>query len=243
MKITAPSVAGHPHEQGIDLDLPGKPTSRLSVATPLHDVLGKVVRLLSGAMQCDYCLIYVLEEDELILAASGNFDAELADRVKMKLRQGITSRAAEHIEPITIAERAYLDQRLQTFHELSEDRFEALLSVPVVKDGRMAGAINILNGTPHFYGDSEIGMVATIGYLIGAEVERARLESENAQLLDRLATRTSVDRAKGVLQRNLHISEDEAYRMLRRQSQNKRKSMKDIAEIIMQDDDPMRLFR
>jgi uroporphyrinogen-III synthase len=129
------------------------------------------------------------------------------------------------------------------FHELPEDRFEALLSVPVVSGGRLVGVITIQNRAPHLYGDREIQLIATVGFLIGAEVERVRLESENVVLLDRLATRTYVDRAKGILQRNLHISEDEAYRMMRRQSQNKRKSMKQIAETIMNDNDPIRMFR
>jgi AmiR/NasT family two-component response regulator len=39
------------------------------------------------------------------------------------------------------------------------------------------------------------------------------------------------------------MSEDEAYRMIRRESQNKRKSMKEIAETIMLGEDPVRFFK
>jgi hypothetical protein len=40
-------------------------------------------------------------------------------------------------------------------------------------------------------------------------------------------------RAKGILQRDLTISEPEAYLMLQRQSQQRRKPMKEIAEAIV----------
>jgi uroporphyrinogen-III synthase len=237
------SNSGHLNEKGLDILLLSKTASRLSMATPLHDVLCEVVRFLGEVTTCDSCLIYVLDKDQLVLRASKNSHEDAVDRPTITVGQGIAGWVAEHLEPVAIPERAYLDSRFQMFHELPEDRFEALLSVPVVSGGRLVGVITIQNRAPHLYGDREIQLIATVGFLIGAEVERVRLESENVVLLDRLATRTYVDRAKGILQRNLHISEDEAYRMMRRQSQNKRKSMKQIAETIMNDNDPIRMFR
>jgi uroporphyrinogen-III synthase len=188
-------------------------------------------------------MIYVLEGDELILQASKNLHSGALGRVKMKLGEGVAGWVAKHLEPVAIAEGAYLDNRFQSFQELPEDQYEALLSVPIVSGGRLVGVINLQNQERHEYGDREIRLIATIGFLMGAKIETARLESENSVLLDRLATRTFVDRAKGILQRTLHLSEDEAYRMMRRQSQNQRKTMKEIAEIIMQDNDPLRRFQ
>jgi uroporphyrinogen-III synthase len=46
-----------------------------------------------------------------------------------------------------------------------------------------------------------------------------------------------VERAKGILQRELKISEDEAYRAMQRQSQQMRKSMKEISESIILNDE------
>ena len=83
------------------------------------------------------------------------------------------------------------------------------------------------------YSKRESGLIATLGYLVGAEVERARLESENARLAERLEARKIVERAKGILQRELKISEEDAYLMLQRQSQQRRKSMREIAEAIV----------
>ena len=78
--------------------------------------------------------------------------------------------------------------------------------------------------------------MTTIGFLVGAEIEMARLESENSQLAGRLETRKLVERAKGILQRDLNISEEQAYVMLQRESQQRRRSMKEIADAIILSD-------
>jgi len=72
---------------------------------------------------------------------------------------------------------------------------------------------------------------------VGAEVEMARLESENSDLSQQLETRKLVERAKGILQRDLNLSEEQAYLALQRQSRQKRKPMKEVAEAIVLADD------
>jgi uroporphyrinogen-III synthase len=61
----------------------------------------------------------------------------------------------------------------------------------------------------------------------------ARLESENSGLSRQLATRKLVERAKGILQRDLGMTEEQAYLSIQRQSRQKRKTMKEIAEAIV----------
>jgi uroporphyrinogen-III synthase len=46
-----------------------------------------------------------------------------------------------------------------------------------------------------------------------------------------------VERAKGILQRDLGLSEEQAYLTLQRQSRQKRKAMKEIAEAIVLSDE------
>jgi uroporphyrinogen-III synthase len=49
-----------------------------------------------------------------------------------------------------------------------------------------------------------------------------------------------VERAKGILQRELHISEEEAYLSLRKQSRQRRMPMKEIAAAIVLSDEVQR---
>ncbi|MGA9528558.1 MAG: ANTAR domain-containing protein [Terriglobales bacterium] len=56
-------------------------------------------------------------------------------------------------------------------------------------------------------------------------------------LSGQLQTRKLVERAKGILQRELGMTEEQAYLALQRQSRQRRKPMKDIAEAIILSDD------
>jgi uroporphyrinogen-III synthase len=207
--------------------------SRMAAADSFHNVLARVVDFALALVKCDSCFIYVLEGNELILRASKNPHAEIVDRLKLRLGQGITGWVAEHREPVAVSQNASQDPRFQFFNELPEDRYEAFLSVPVVSRGRLVGVINLQHRQPHVYNKRQIQLISTIGFLVGAEIEMARLESENSQLSRQLETRKLVERAKGILQRELNLTEEQAYLALQRQSRQKRRSMKEVAEAIV----------
>ncbi len=73
----------------------------------------------------------------------------------------------------------------------------------------------------------------TVTELQENERQKQQLESEKSVLATQLETRKLVERAKGILQRELRIGEEEAYRTMQRQSQQMRKSMKEIADSII----------
>src|SRR5271165_377303 len=206
---------------------------RLARSGGFHEVLSQVVEFASGLVKCDSCLIYVLEGDELVLRASKNAHSEVVDRLRLRVGQGIAGWVAEHQEPVAISEKAALDPRFQFFHELPEDSYEAFLSVPLMCRGRVVGAINLQHRGSHTYKLKEIRMISAIGVLVGAEIELARMEEVNSSLADQLQTRKVVERAKGILQRDLGLSEEQAYLGLQQQSRQKRKPMRDIAEAII----------
>ena len=210
---------------------------RLGTADGFHEVLCRVVEFASALVKCDSCLIYVIDEDELVLRASKNPHPEAVDRLKLRVGQGITGWVAENAEPVAVSEKAGQDPRFQFFHELPEDSFEAFLSVPLMCRGRVVGVINLQHRQPHVHKPREIRMISTIGFLVGAEIEMARLEEANSTLAEQLQTRKVVERAKGILQRDLGLSEEQAYLTLQRQSRQKRKPMKEIAEAIVLSDD------
>ena len=212
-------------------------TVRLSAAGGFHEVLARVVDFASALVKCDSCLLYVLEEDELVLRASKNPHPEAINRLKLRVGQGITGWVAEHREPVAIPERAADDPRFQFFYELPEDSYEAFLSVPIMSRERLVGVINLQHRHHHVYRRREIRMISTVGFLVGAEIELARLEEANSSLAEQLQTRKVVERAKGILQRDLGLNEEQAYLAIQRQSRQKRRPMKEIAEAIVLSDD------
>jgi uroporphyrinogen-III synthase len=179
----------------------------------------------------------VLEQDKLVLRASKNPHADIVDRLGVQVGEGITGWVAEHREPVAIASGASNDPRFVVFKNLPEDHFEAILSTPIVSASKVVGVINLQHRLSYQHSPSELRLISMLGFLVGAEIERARLETENTQLAGRLETRKVVDRAKGILQRDLEITEDEAYRTMQRESRQRRKSMREIAEAILLGDD------
>ena len=216
-----------------EVDLLHEIGSRLAAADPLHEVLDHVVSLICALAKCDSCLIYVLENDELVLRGSKNPHPEILDRLKLRVGQGITGWVAEHRQPVAVPRNASQDPRFKMFTELPEDRYEAILSVPILSRGQVVGVINVQNRLPHNYTRREIQLISTFGFLVGAEVEAARLDTEISQLSQQLEIRKLVERAKGILQREMGLSEEEAYLTLQRQSRQRRKPMKEIAEAIV----------
>lgn len=211
--------------------------SRIAAADGFHQALDRVLDFAVEVVKCDSCFIYVLEGDDLVLRASKNPHQELVDRLKLPLGQGITGWVAEHREPVAVFREAYKDPRFRYFTELPEDRYEAFLSVPLLSRGRLVGVMNLQHRDPQVYSPRDIRLLSTIGFLAGAEIEVARLETENSGLSRQLATRKLVERAKGILQRDLNLTEEQAYLSIQRQSRQKRKTMKEIAEAIILSED------
>ena len=109
--------------------------------------------------------------------------------------------------------------------------------MPILSRGKLVGVINLQHRKPYQHTENEVRLLTSIGYLVGAELERARLESENTELSDRLESRKHIERAKGVLQRDFGLDEEGAYKAMQRESRQRRKSMREIAEAIILNDD------
>lgn len=234
--VSTPTMAGF-RDSLTPIDFLHEISSRIAAADSFHVVLGRIVDFVTAIIPCDSCFIYVLEGDKLVLRASQNPHADLVDQLGLQIGHGVTGWVAEHREPVAIAAHASKDPRFQAFKNVPEDQFEAMLCTPILCASKVVGVINLQHRNSYEHTANEVRLLSMIGFLVGAEIERARLETENADLAGRLETRKVVDRAKGVLQRELSITEDEAYRRMQRESRQRRKSMREIAEAILLGED------
>jgi uroporphyrinogen-III synthase len=210
---STPTMAGF--RDGLSsIDFLHEISSRLAGADPFHVVLSSIVDFVTTVIPCDSCFIYVLEQEKLVLRSSKNPHADLIDHLGVQVGQGITGWVAEHREPVAIASGAWNDPRFMIFRNLPEDHFEAILCTPILCASKVVGVINLQHRLSYQHTTNEVRLLSMLGFLVGAEVERSRLETENAQLAGRLETRKVLDRAKGILQRDMGISEDQAYRTM-----------------------------
>ncbi|MEP7092247.1 MAG: ANTAR domain-containing protein, partial [Nocardioidaceae bacterium] len=77
---------------------------------------------------------------------------------------------------------------------------------------------------------SKHDLVPAIEMAVSRFSELLLLEAEVADLTDRLETRKAVDRAKGVLQHQLDLSEPDAFRWIQKTAMDLRLSMRQVAD-------------
>ena len=141
----------------------------LSLAGVLEDVVSLVVEF----MECDSCLLYLRQDQELVLCASNNPQPQTIGQVRLKLGEGLTGWVAHECRLLSISREAYLDPRFKHFHDLPEDAYEAFLSAPVIGRNRVTGVINVQHREPHFHSGGEMELLTTVGEQIGCLVALA----------------------------------------------------------------------
>ncbi len=141
----------------------------------LQEVLQGVVGLMVEFMACDSCLIYLIDNDQLVLCASNTPHPATIGKVRLRMNEGLTGWVARERRLLAISREAYADSRFKTFRELPEDTFEAFLSAPVIARNRVVGVINVQHRLPHQHTGSEMELISTVGEQIGCLLVLARM--------------------------------------------------------------------
>jgi response regulator NasT len=82
-------------------------------------------------------------------------------------------------------------------------------------------------------------LAAQIEVATGRFKEAESLRAETAKLAQDLKTRKAMDRAKGILMKRAHLSEEEAHRRLQVESQKRRMGMAELCQRIIESDEMM----
>jgi len=150
----------------------------------LQEVLQGIVSLVVEYTECDSCLVYLCDGDDLILCASNtHHDAEIG-RIRLKLNEGLTGWVARERRLLAISREAYRDPRFKYFGELPEDTFEAFLSAPVIARNRVVGVINVQHRHAHQHTGGEMEVVTTLGEQVGCALALARLSPQTMESIN-----------------------------------------------------------
>ncbi len=150
-------------------------------------------------------------EEAVALAEEHKPDVVVMD-VKMPVMDGIT--AAERIAKARLAPVVLLTAFSQT--ELVERARDAGAMAYVVKPFTPADLLPAVE-------------IAASRY-----VEIKALESEIADITERMETRKKVERAKGLLMENMRLNEPESFRWIQKTSMDRRLTMREVAEAVIE---------
>ena len=158
----------------------------------LRQCLDAVVQLVVEFMECDSCLLYLLENDELILCSSNAAHPQSIGKVRLKLSEGLTGWVARERRLLAISREAYHDTRFKLFSELPEDTFEAFLSAPIVSRSGVVGVINVQHRDPHAHSGGEMELLTTVGEQVGCLLELSRSIPDRNSRVDAVLATTVV---------------------------------------------------
>jgi GAF domain-containing protein len=162
--------------------------STVGSSLDLDEVLGAVVRLLTDATSVHACFVYLIEDEErLVLEAASEPYAHLVGQIALERGEGLAWWAAERKEPAWIREALLDDPRVKYVPELEEERFQSLVSVPIVgKDGNVIGVISSHTQAPREFTEAEVDVLVSSASLVAGAIENARLYEEMRRRVDQL---------------------------------------------------------
>lgn len=151
-------------------------------------MLAAVVRLLSDASAVHACFVYLVKDggERLVLEAASDPYSHLVREIVLERGEGIAWWAAEHKEP-AFTQNALTDPRNKFVPELEEEKFQSLLSVPIVsREGDVTGVISLHTEAPREFDEADVDVLVSSASLVAGAIENARLYEETRERVGEL---------------------------------------------------------
>jgi len=200
----------------------------------LDDVLKLIVNLTASVMGVKICSLWLLDKgtgDLEIRATQAMSEEYLKDR-SLKVGEGIIGLVARDKKPIVIAD-VLQDKRYKEKMLAEKESLVSMLSVPMIVKDRVLGVINVYTVKPYKFTKSDINLLSAVANQVAVAIENTELIVKTKVIQEELETRKKIEKAKGILMKDQGLSEEEAYKLIRKSSMNKRVSMKEIAEAVI----------
>ena len=169
--------------------------STVGSSLDLEEVLDAVVRLLSDASAVHACFVYLIESggERMTLRAASEPYEEFVEQIQLERGEGLAWWAAEHREPAFIRDNLLADARVKYVPELEEERFQSLISVPILaRDGSAIGVISMHTEAPREFSEDEVELLTSSASLVAGAIENARLYEEARRRVTELEQLTSL---------------------------------------------------
>jgi GAF domain-containing protein len=160
----------------------------------LDEVLRHLVDTIVRAISCHAAFIYLFdrEKERLILASTSEQYQHLTGKIQLALGEGIVGWVALTLKPVILKEDALEDPRFQYFPNLDEEKFQSLMTVPIVtKDRRLIGVITTRAVAPYEFTEQHQIFASNVAALVAGAIENAQLY-ENTQRKLSILTSLSV---------------------------------------------------
>ncbi len=196
----------------------------------LEELLRLIVHVTAEIMNSKISSLMLLdpEKKELVVRATQSISEAYNKKPNIKLGVGIAGIVAQENKPVCVLDVKkdirYLNQDIAKKEGLC-----SLASVPLAVKGRVIGVLNCYTSKKHKFTKPELNVLTALANQAAVAIENAELDLRARSAEEALMTRKLVERAKDILSQEANILPSEAYRLIQKQSMDKRKSMREIA--------------
>ncbi len=200
----------------------------------LEELLRLIVHVTAEIMNSKISSLMLLdpEKKELVVRATQSISEAYNKKPNIKLGVGIAGIVAQENKPVCVLDVKkdirYLNQDIAKKEGLC-----SLASVPLAVKGRVIGVLNCYTSKKHKFTKPELNVLTALANQAAVAIENAELDLRARSAEEALMTRKLIERAKDILSQEVNILPSEAYRLIQKQSMDKRKSMREIAEAIV----------
>ena len=200
----------------------------------LDDILKLIVTVTANVMDSKICSLWILDEKEKVLKirATQAISEEYLKERSLKLDEGVVGYVAQHNKPMAILD-VLKEPRYKEKELAKKEGLVSMLSVPMAVKDKVIGVINIYTSYPHEFTETEKAVLTMVANQAAICIENTELMVKTKVIQEELETRKLVERAKGVVMKRQGLSEEEAFKRIRKASMDSRKTMREIAEAIL----------
>ncbi|OXS34668.1 antitermination regulator [Streptomyces sp. XY006] len=205
-----------------------------SVQATLDEIAASAVKLVEG---CDAAGILTVSKGKAVTLAVCGDMVEESDRLQGELGEGPCFDAARRVDGerlFRIADMTGPQPAWPKFSRAARDLgIGSMTGVLLYADGQDFGALNLYSRRPGAFGRD----IETAGWLLASHAAVALATARTVDQLEHaLETRHAIGEAMGILMERHRLSEDEAFGVLRRLSQEHNLKLRDVARRVQEAD-------
>jgi len=200
----------------------------------LEDILKLIVSVTAEITGSKICSIMLVDEktNTIKIRATQSMSNEYIKKEPLKIGEGIAGKVVKEGVPIYIED--VRESNEYKYRDIAKtEKLISMLSVPMKVKNKVIGVLNIYTPVVHKFSEKEVEIISSIANQAAIVIENTELMVKTKILEEELETRKKVEKAKGILMKDLGIDENEAFEKLRKASMDKRKSLREIAESII----------
>jgi signal transduction protein with GAF and PtsI domain len=200
----------------------------------LDDILKLIVTVTANVMGSKICSLWILDEKEGVLKirATQTMSEEYLKERSLKLGEGVVGYVAQQKKPLAVLD-VLKEPRFKEKELARKEGLVSMLSVPLAVKDKVIGVINCYTSYPHEFTETERAILNAVASQAAICIENTELMVKTKVIQEELEVRKLVERAKGIIMKRHGISEEEAFRRIRKASMDNRKTMREIAEALL----------